>query len=113
MLSSKLRRVGDPSCEVLEQSLNEALFISETREERQVDTDRLTRFTPPLKRESAHEAKLPTTRLADCLNFGGGAKDLIYVRPPLQTTAAVQPDRTWASAHAVASYSQQTHKAIR
>lgn len=70
----------DPRLEVFGQDRNESRLVVETRQEGEIDVNRLARFTPALDREAADEAEPPPLGHADRLEVGGRADDLVHRR---------------------------------
>jgi hypothetical protein len=70
-------------------------------------------LTPALNREAADETEPPHFLLANGLELGGRADDLIHVAASFERSAAVRRDRRWASVRAAARGSPPARRGAR
>ena len=72
--------VCNPGIEVLKQRADEGLFAAETRQQSEINVDRLAGFSPPLQCQSANDAEPPILGFAKSLKLRSGTNDLIHGR---------------------------------
>ena len=77
-----------------QQRADDAFFVTEPGEKRDIDVDRLTRLTPTLQRNAANQAKLPSLRTEVGLELVGRSVDLKHGCGLSSTTAAVRQGPT-------------------